>query len=64
LAAGELSDLANAAKKTFKKEIWKSLNLAKKDEQRTKRLVAKKVAEAPALVEEARLFLARGRSAQ
>jgi hypothetical protein len=56
----ELKTLVNASRGSFKVEIWKTLELAKKDEQRAKRIVATKVAEVTGLVEEARSLLARG----
>ncbi|MEH2594945.1 hypothetical protein V1278_001858 [Bradyrhizobium sp. AZCC 1577] len=56
----DLSALVNSARRTFKVEIWKSLELTKKDEQRAKRAVAARIAEAASLIDEARLVLARG----
>lgn len=56
----ELSTLVNTSRRTFKVELWKSLELTKKDEQRAKRVVATKVVETSGLVEEARSLLARG----
>jgi hypothetical protein len=56
----DLRALVNGARGTFKVELWKSLELTKKDEQRAKRIVATKVAETAGLIEEARLLLARG----
>jgi hypothetical protein len=56
----ELNALVNAKLGTFKVELWKSLELTKKDEQRAKRVVAAKVAEASGLIDDARMLLARG----
>ncbi|MBR1154383.1 hypothetical protein [Bradyrhizobium sp. JYMT SZCCT0428] len=56
----DLKTLVNSARRTFKIEIWKSLELTKKDEQRAKRAVAAKIAETTSLIDEARLLLARG----
>jgi len=39
----------------LKVELWKSLGLTKKEEQRAKRIVAAKVAETAGLIEEATL---------
>lgn len=56
----DLNALVNSARRTFKVEIWKSLELAKKDDQRAKRAVAARIAETTSLIDEARLLLARG----
>src|SRR4051794_37077327 len=56
----ELNTLVNTSRRTFEVELWKSLELTKKDEQRAKRVVAAKVAETSGLIEEARSLLARG----
>lgn len=56
----DLKTLVNGPRGTFKVELWKSLELTKKDEQRAKRIVAIKVAETTGLIEEARSLLARG----
>jgi hypothetical protein len=57
---GDLNALVNSARRTFKVEIWKSLELAKKDEQRAKRAVAARIAQTTSLIDEARVLLARG----
>ncbi|WP_051462590.1 site-specific integrase [Bradyrhizobium sp. URHA0013] len=59
----DLNLLVNTARRMFKVEIWKSLKLAKKDEQRAKRAVATRIAETTSLIDEARLLLARGPAA-
>ncbi|WP_161849326.1 hypothetical protein [Bradyrhizobium sp. CCBAU 051011] len=56
----DLSTLVNASRWTLKVELWKSLGLTKKEEQRAKRIVAAKVAETTGLIKEARSLLARG----
>jgi hypothetical protein len=56
----ELRELVNAQQGTFKREVWKSLRLSKKDEQRAKRIVGTKVAETVGLIEDARRLLERG----
>lgn len=56
----ELGMLVNGSRGTFKVELWKSLELTKKDEQRAKQVVASKVANTAALIDESRRLLERG----